>query len=168
MYDFFNSDVPNALRRLTLSSQARWGLMSPTEMVDHLTRALRMSLRDEVREMRISPEQVQRYQQFLRSDKPLARNLRSPEEFYELPLPEASFDESRIRLLRTLIDMQLLFTKNPQFSSIHPDFGRLDVELWTLLHMKHFKHHFDQFGVSEPKAAEDSESEGNIPFSKFL
>jgi oxepin-CoA hydrolase/3-oxo-5,6-dehydrosuberyl-CoA semialdehyde dehydrogenase len=142
--------------------------MSPIEMVDHLTRALRMSLRDDAREIRATPEQIAGYLSFLRSDKPLPRNLRSPEEFYEIPLPEGNFDESRIRLLRTLIDMQLLFTKNPGFSSIHPDFGRLDVELWTLLHMKHCTHHFSQFGLMESMPSELSDREGKNPLSKFL
>ncbi|MBI1316086.1 hypothetical protein GC167_04405 [bacterium] len=168
MYDFFNSAVPDALRRLRPDATPRWGILSATDMVDHLTRAIRMSLIDEPREIRISEDKRERYWAFLRSDKPMARHLRSPQEFYDIAIQEVGFDEARIRLLRTLIDMQLLYTKKPDFSSIHPDFGRLDVALWTALHMKHFRHHFEQFGLMGGGVNPSEESDGRKSVSSFL
>jgi|GEM_PF-254213 len=168
MYDFFNSAVPDALRRLRPDATPRWGILSAPEMVDHLTRAIRLSLLDEPREIRVPEDMRERYWAFLRSDKPMARNLRSPQEFCDIPIQEVGFDEARIRLLRTLIDMQLLFTKKPDFSSIHPDFGRLDVDLWTVLHMKHFRHHFEQFGLMGGGSDSWEESDGRKSLSSFL
>jgi oxepin-CoA hydrolase/3-oxo-5,6-dehydrosuberyl-CoA semialdehyde dehydrogenase len=146
---FFKEEVPSLLADLQSDSKAAWGRMDVCDMLVHLEGGLKLSMIDEERSLLIPEDKVERYQAFLRSDKSFPANQPKPDEYKNYEPSAESFMSARKSLLKTLSEFLLFLEKNPDFSTIHPNFGRLDGTLWLNLHRKHFRHHFAQFGLIE-------------------
>jgi len=135
----------DALDRLTISKKPVWGKMSAQEMVEHLSDLLIMSRGLNNFAPNENDETFARRQQFLYSDKEMARNIAIPfrKDIIELRHNELalSIDEFTIEWLNFIE----YYEENPGATEIHPYYGALDYEKWEKLHVKHFIHHFQQF-----------------------
>ena len=135
----------DALDRLTISKNPVWGKMSAQEMVEHLSDLLIMSRGLNNFTLNENDETITRRQQFLYSDKEMARNIAIPfrKDVIELRHNELalSIDEFTIEWLNFIE----YYEENPGATEIHPYYGALDYEKWEKLHVKHFIHHFQQF-----------------------
>ena len=135
----------DALDRLTISKKPVWGKMSAQEMVEHLSDLLIMSRGLNNFTPNERDETFARRQQFLYSDKEMARNIAIPfrKDIIELRHNELalSIDEFTIEWLNFIE----YYEENPGVTEIHPYYGALDFEKWTKMHVKHFIHHFQQF-----------------------
>ena len=135
----------DALDRLTISKKPVWGKMTAQEMVEHLSDLLIMSRGLNNFTPNENDETFARRQQFLYSDKEMARNIVIPfrKDIIELRHNELelSIDEFTIEWLNFIE----YYEENPGATETHPYYGELDFEKWGKLHVKHFKHHFQQF-----------------------
>lgn len=135
----------DALDRLTISKKPLWGKMTAQEMVEHLSDLLIMSRGLNNFTPNENDETFARRQQFLYSDKEMARNIVIPfrKDIIELRHNELelSIDEFTIEWLNFIE----YYEENPGATETHPYYGELDFEKWGKLHVKHFKHHFQQF-----------------------
>ncbi len=135
----------DALDRLTISKKPVWGKMTAQEMVEHLSDLLIMSRGLNNFTPNENDETYARRQQFLYSDKEMARNIAIPfrKDIIELRHNELelSIDEFTIEWLNFIE----YYEENPGATETHPYYGELDFEKWGKLHVKHFKHHFQQF-----------------------
>jgi len=41
----------------------------------------------------------------------------------------------------------IYYKENPEAEHMNFVFGKLNKEMWELMHKKHFTHHFEQFGL---------------------
>ncbi len=57
--------------------------------------------------------------------------------------------EAKEQLIESLTGYEAFFNSDPDASTVHPRFGKLNYSEWKKFHPKHFKHHFEQFGVWE-------------------
>ena len=137
------------LNRLSSSKTPLWGKMNAQEMVEHLSDMLMMSRGTGNFSIDVDAETIARRQQFLSSDKEMAKNIAVP---FTKDIIELRHDELELAL-DEFADEWINFTEyyenNPSASVIHPYYGDLDFNLWLKMHDKHFMHHFKQFGLIE-------------------
>jgi hydroxymethylglutaryl-CoA reductase len=123
--------------------------MNAQEMVEHLSDMLMMSRGTGNFTIDVDAETIARRQQFLSSDKEMAKNIAVP---FTKDIIELRHDELELAL-DEFADEWINFTEyyenNPSASVIHPYYGDLDFNLWLKMHDKHFTHHFKQFGLIE-------------------
>jgi oxepin-CoA hydrolase/3-oxo-5,6-dehydrosuberyl-CoA semialdehyde dehydrogenase len=145
---FMEETFPAALARLKATDVPAWGQMSPTQLVDHLRVSMVLSSRDEPRELIVPEEKLPALRHFLFSDKPMPRDAPKPRIFSaEENTDPSSLAEELARAEEARVALLALFDRKPHFSSIHPNFGRLDTKGWLRMHHKHFHHHLSQFGL---------------------
>ena len=137
------------LNGLTPNQKPLWGKMNAQEMVEHLSDMLMMSRGMGNFAIDVDAETIARRQQFLSSDKEMAKNIAVP---FTKEIIELRHDELELAL-DEFADEWMNFTEyyenNPSASVIHPYYGDLDFNLWLKMHDKHFMHHFKQFGLIE-------------------
>ena len=137
------------LNGLTPNQKPLWGKMNAQEMVEHLSDMLMMSRGTGNFAIDVDEETIARRQQFLSSDKEMAKNIAVP---FTKDIIELRHDELELAL-DEFADEWMNFTEyyenNPSVSVIHPYYGALDFNLWLKMHDKHFMHHFKQFGLIE-------------------
>ena len=137
------------LNGLNSSKTPLWGKMNAQEMVEHLSDMLMMSRGTGNFTIDIDAETIARRQQFLSSDKEMAKNIAVP---FTKEIIELRHDELELALdefAEEWINFTEYYENNPSASVIHPYYGDLDFNLWLKMHDKHFTHHFKQFGLIE-------------------
>ena len=139
----------SALSRLSNSNKPLWGKMNAQEMVEHLSDMLMMARGTGNFTIDVDAETIARRQQFLLSDKEMAKNIAVPftKELIELRNEELElavddFTDEWLNFIE-------LYENNPDASVVHPYYGALDFNLWLKMNDKHFMHHFKQFGLIE-------------------
>jgi hydroxymethylglutaryl-CoA reductase len=137
------------LNGLSSSKTPLWGKMNAQEMVEHLSDMLMMSRGTGNFSIDVDAETIARRQQFLSSDKEMAKNIAVP---FTKEIIELRHDELELALdefAEEWINFTEYYENNPSASVIHPYYGDLDFNLWLKMHDKHFMHHFKQFGLIE-------------------
>ena len=137
------------LNYLTESSKPMWGIMTPQHMVEHLIQAVQLSNGKLTNnECMNPPEKLKVLKRFLLSPRPLPKNFVNTVIGPELkPLINNSLADAIKKLNDELDHIENYFTKNPEAKPINPTFGPLNKEEWIKFHIKHFNHHFEQFGL---------------------
>jgi oxepin-CoA hydrolase/3-oxo-5,6-dehydrosuberyl-CoA semialdehyde dehydrogenase len=138
----------NPIKKLTTETGAQWGRMTPQHMIEHLIIVLKISNGKLRLKQAVSDEEVQLRRKFLMSDMMFEKNIKNPLLGDELPkLRNASLDEARDKFLEEIDDFYNFFKENPDSKPAHPLFGELYKSEWERFHLKHFTHHFSQFGL---------------------
>ncbi|MCG3197059.1 MAG: hypothetical protein GHCLOJNM_01542 [bacterium] len=131
---------------LRADSAPKWGSLSATKLMRHLTRSIEMSLGEvevEDRSNWFSRHMVKRlvFHWFTRWPK----GLKAPEIF--TPEPSESFERERELLLDAIERFLVAAEKEPTRTGISPFLGPQPLEYWRRIHGVHFSHHMRQFGV---------------------
>ncbi len=137
------------LNGLNPNQKPLWGKMKAQEMVEHLSDMLMMSRGTGNFTIDVDAETIARRQQFLSSDKEMAKNIAVP---FTKDIIELRHDELELALdefAEEWINFTEYYENNPNTSVFHPYYGALDFNLWLKMHDKHFTHHFKQFGLIE-------------------
>ena len=137
-------EISSRLRSLSISSTARWGSMSVTDMLQHLRLSARMTLG----ELPVVSKNKRAFQLF-----PLKHLI-----LYVLPFPKgaptadelkpvvaASLEEEREAVLELLERIGTGPRDGP--GPVHPLFGPMTWREWGVATYKHANHHLKQFGV---------------------
>jgi oxepin-CoA hydrolase/3-oxo-5,6-dehydrosuberyl-CoA semialdehyde dehydrogenase len=136
------------VHKLTTGTEAQWGKMTPQHMVEHLVITLKIANGKLRTKQAVSDEEVELRKKFLYSDAAFEKNIKNPVLGDELPkLRNANLDEAREKFLQEIDDFYEFFKSNPDAKPIHPLFGELFKSEWERFHLKHFTHHFSQFGL---------------------
>jgi oxepin-CoA hydrolase/3-oxo-5,6-dehydrosuberyl-CoA semialdehyde dehydrogenase len=141
--------VQEQLHQLTENSEAEWGILTPQHMVEHLEWAFLVALEKIQVPILTPPEKIEKYQEWLYSYAPIARNYQNPllrkGELEELRYED--LDAAKTALLKAMDELDAYFRANPGATVPHPIYGHLDRYDWELIARKHFHHHFEQFGL---------------------
>ena len=150
---FFSNGLVPLLRTLPASTTMKWGKMNAQQMVEHISGFFRVSTNKLHFPLVTPPDQLPKFKEFLRSDKPFRENTKAPVLPEEpLPVQFASFEGAVNDLEKEINDFVNQFTKDPYLTTQHPVFGDLNYEEWILLHYKHVVHHLKQFGLAADQA----------------
>ncbi|WP_026967742.1 DUF1569 domain-containing protein [Algoriphagus terrigena] len=144
--------IEKSLEKLGPDTPAKFGVMTPQHMIEHLTVTIKISYnRIKIPEFELTEKQ--RLQKAALLDTPLdfPKGVLAPGmNVGELmPLRSSDLAEAKKQLLNSISAYHGFFTADPMANSVHPRFGKLGYAEWERFHPKHFKHHFEQFGIWE-------------------
>ena len=138
------------------ASPARWGKMTFQQMVEHLADAVRMASGKKVYTEVITPEnQLDKFREFLMSDKPFRENTVNPlMPAAPAPVRNVSAREAIKELQVELNDFFAALSTDEQKTTRNPIFGDLNFEQNVQLLYKHVRHHLQQFEIEVEKEIE--------------
>ena len=147
--EFTRENIVDALSKLTESSKASWGMMTPHHMVEHMVFHFRTAMG--LMEMQVvTPEdRLEKWQESLWNHIEMPPDFKHPKLDPNAPMPLEfkNLNEAKAALLTAYVEYQEYFKANPDAKNANAVFGHLDKQHWDLLSRKHFDHHFKQFGL---------------------
>ena len=145
---FFKTSLTTGLVKLKTDSKAQWGTMTAKQMLMHLIQSSRM-MHFGNNNLLIKEKYIEEAIAFLYSDKKIKRGLVVPKEIgYSFDDDIATnIDELKEELIESTNTMLAFLTKNKDFKAIHPFFGELTANQWSIFQRKHYTHHLSQFGL---------------------
>ena len=145
---FLRTGLIPCLQRLNPSTLPAWGKMNVQQMIEHFADAV-MNASGKLKLPAVNEgEKLEKFRQFLMSEKPFLPDTRNPLMGDEPAPPRCNTVQASIgKLKEELIYFFDLFEKNPQLKTLNPFFGQLNFEENIRLLYKHAIHHLKQFGV---------------------
>jgi Protein of unknown function (DUF1569) len=129
--------------RLKPDSKRRWGTISASQMICHLSDQLRLALGERSARPIRSAFRYGPMRWFTINVMPWPHGTKGPPETFTT---RPGNWESDIQTLRTLVERFGSSGAQTEWPD-HPLFGTMTGTLWARLTCKHFDHHFRQFGV---------------------
>ncbi|MDE1206492.1 hydroxymethylglutaryl-CoA reductase, degradative [Tenacibaculum larymnensis] len=147
--DFFNEEeIRSTLANLKADTKPLFGKMNGQQMVEHLSAVTQIANGNWNVDIYVSDEKTARRKPFLNSDSELQIGFKAPFLSEDpTPLKFSSKEEAIDDLIEQVQLFEQVFTENPNRTVVHPFFGELDYEYWKKFQVKHFTHHFKQFGL---------------------
>jgi uncharacterized protein DUF1569 len=136
-------ELHERVQRLTTTQKARWGKMTPLQMVAHLSDSLRMASG----ELEVVPKKVPlRFaplKQLVLYLLPIPKGLPSSAELIGRKPGDWSTEIAALRE-----ELNGLVERGAEaLAPRHPAFGKLSAKQWGVLIYRHMDHHLRQFGV---------------------
>jgi hypothetical protein len=133
---------------LTDEKKALWGKMNAQQMVEHLIDFLEMS-NGRIEAELITPfKKIESVKKSLLSNRPLAEIIELDLFPHEpKPFKTNNMFFAKQTLYEEVIEFYKFFDITSYAAPMHPIFGRLSKKEWEIFHVKHFNHHFSQFGL---------------------
>jgi hypothetical protein len=147
--DFLKKELVAVLRQVPFHTQPLWGKMTLQQMIEHLSDSVRIASGRTVYPIVTTEENLQKMQDFLKSEKPFRPNTQNP-LLPQVPPPVRNMNEAVAlnELEEELNYFFSVFEANKNLTTTHPLFGVLEFEMNVLLLYKHAQHHLKQFGVA--------------------
>lgn len=143
--------IQKTLNGLTETTQANWGKMSPQHMLEHLEDGILVSLGEpEADQCFTAEENLEKWQDSLYTHRKMPKDFLAPFMNADGSLQELrhkNLDAAKQSFLENLKKFVIYYKENPEAEHMNYVFGKLNKEMWELLHKKHFTHHFEQFGL---------------------
>ncbi|WPR75656.1 DUF1569 domain-containing protein [Algoriphagus sp. NG3] len=140
--------IKKKLTTLTEHSTAQFGTMTPHHMVEHLSLTVKIAYKIKWPEFEPSEKQLKQKEMLLHTAMDFPKGLQAPgTNGTPLPLKYATLTEAKEQLLKSIEEYNDFFRTNPGELTMHPQLGWLSFAEWEKFHLKHFKHHFEQFGL---------------------
>jgi len=147
--EFLTMQVPQLLTNLTDSAEAKFGLMTPQHMVEHLTWVTKSSLTRHG-EPEAEPTDSQMYFRKFMDKGAVFKHRPTEKTAADLPkLKYGSLAEAVEQVPDAVDRLYQTFEQNPDFKTFNPMMGEFTFEDQELFHYQHFKYHFYQFGLIE-------------------
>ncbi|WP_339662138.1 DUF1569 domain-containing protein [uncultured Polaribacter sp.] len=117
-------------------------------MIEHLSAVTQIANGNWVVNTFVSDEKTARRKPFLNTENELQTGFKASflaEEPNELKF--SSIAEAIDDLIKQVAIFVKVFSDDTNRTVVHPFFGELDFEDWQKFQVKHFTHHFKQFGL---------------------
>ena len=147
--NFLNEDeVRKKLNNLTEDSKPVFGKMNAQQMIEHLSAVLQISNGNWKVDVFVSDDKMARRKPFLNTENELQAGFKASFLSEDpTPLKFASIEEAINDLMEQITLFKRVFNADKNKTVVHPFFGELDYEYWKKFQVKHFTHHFKQFGL---------------------
>jgi len=150
LVEMTEAKINECLNKLTESSKALWGSLTPQEMIEHLEYTYKIAS-GEIQDFEIAtPEKI------LEKVHATLYNYDKMPRSYDFPLAEKSkikkvkhesLEVAKSKMLEARQHYLNYFKQNPNAITKNVVFGELKRYEWYLLERKHLNHHFEQFGL---------------------
>jgi oxepin-CoA hydrolase/3-oxo-5,6-dehydrosuberyl-CoA semialdehyde dehydrogenase len=144
------SNISGYLSQLTEQSQSAWGILTPQHLVEHMEKGFRIAS-GEIQDFEVDTpaEHLAKVQEMVFNYKPMPKGFKHPlmekESLDQLIHPDLA--SAKVKMLEAWDSYEAYFKANPDAETKNAVFGHLDKFGWDLLNIKHFNHHFEQFGI---------------------
>ncbi len=143
--------IEKIINGLTENTAANWGKMKSQDMLEHLEQALLVSIGEPEADVCYTPEEhLEKWQDSLYNHRTMPKDHKAPfmPEDGSLPaLKHKNLDAAKQSFIDSLKKFVVYYKENPKAEHMNYVFGKLNKEMWELMHRKHFTHHFEQFGL---------------------
>lgn len=143
--------IKKILNGLSTHTKPEWGKITPQQMVEHLENTLKYSVgQPEAEKCYTSEDDLEKYQDSLYKHHKMPKEYLAPFLLEDGSLPELKYknlDKAKVAFMEALQEYIIYYKENPLVEHMNYVFGKLDKEMWELMHRKHFTHHFEQFGL---------------------
>ncbi len=147
--DFLNFDVIKVkLYTLNENSKPIFGSMNAQQMIEHLSAVTQIANLNWNLDVYVSDEKTARRKPFLNTENELQTGFKA--SFLSDEPIGLNFSSIHLAIDDLLHQLELfvkVFTEDEHKTVVHPFFGSLDFEAWKKFQVKHFTHHFKQFGL---------------------
>ena len=148
--DFLQNRFVDLLRQIPSDMLPHWGKMSLQQMIEHFSDTVKIAS-GKTPQLKLhphSPEQLEKAQAFLNSNKLFKENTPNP-LLPEVPPPvrNKTIKEALNELQKEIDYFFLVFSNDEHFQTRHFYFGDLNYQMNLQLLYKHALHHLRQFGV---------------------
>ncbi len=148
-HEFLYEQFPELVDALNADTQPLWGLMNAQQMIEHLAGILSCSNgRFEAKPSADAERMAHRKMRYFEKDVPMPRNFRVdfvPETPRPVRYPD--METAKNHLLQQLERFDDYYVEHPDMTAMHPVLGILNYNEWVETHARHFRHHFQQFGI---------------------
>ncbi len=142
------NEIRKKLTTLTSESKPKFGSMSAQQMIEHLSAVTQIANGNWNVDVFVSDEKAKRRQPFLNTDNELQIGFKASFVSEDpVPLKFSSIDKAVDDLLYQISYFFEVFNTDNDRVIVHPFFGALNFEQWKKFQIKHFTHHFKQFGL---------------------
>ena len=141
------SEIIQKMDKLTADTKPSWGSMSSQRMVEHLADTLKIASGKIKFPLEIPEDRIEKMQNFLDSDKPMARDIEVPFAKKDTKIRNEEIELAIDEFLLEWVDFEEHFEADENRTELHPYYGNLNYNQWCRLHSKHLTHHFEQFGI---------------------
>ena len=140
--------IRTQLLQLKDNRKPLFGKMNGQQMIEHLSYVTKLGNGSIQFDGFVADEKMERRKPFLESDNELQPGFR-PKHIADEPNPEQfnSMEEAIDDLFLQMEKMDAYFESDSDKKLTHPFFGELNYEYWKKFQVKHFTHHFKQFGL---------------------
>ena len=140
--------IRTQLLKLKDNRKPLFGKMNGQQMIEHLSFVTQLGNGNVKFDGFVADEKMERRKPFLDSDNELQPGFR-PKNIADEPNPEKfnSIEEAIKDLILQMKKMDSYFESDSDKKLTHPFFGELNYEYWKKFQVKHFTHHFKQFGL---------------------
>ena len=145
-----SESIPFYLSKLSENTKAKWGIMTPQHMVEHLEFTYRIASGEMQNFDIATPEEyLEKTQETLWNYKPMPKDFQMPlmQKGKVEPLQHPDLDTAKQKMLEAREEYVEFFKENPDALHKNAVFGFLNRYEWYLLERKHLNHHFNQFGL---------------------
>ena len=133
------------LAKLSPDSERKWGKMSPSQMMEHVARALEMGMSDKpVKQMVVGKLLSWMFRKEFLGEQPFKPDRPTGKNFIITDDPD--FESTRERLSAVIAKFHDLGESGTD-GNVHGFFGPLTGKQWGETQYKHVDHHLRQFGV---------------------
>ncbi len=140
--------VRNQLSKLNENSKPVFGKMNAQQMIEHLSAVTQIANGNWKVNIFVSDEKTARRKPFLNTDNELQTGFRASFLSDEpTKLKFNSITEAIDDLIKHIHLFVSIFSEDKNRTVVHPFFGELNFEYWKKFQVKHFTHHFKQFGL---------------------
>lgn len=135
------------LNRFTPDTERRWGKLTPTELMAHLARSIRISLGEiDMKDQSNFFTRLPIFRRIVFEYLPWPPGkIVAPPEF--TPAPESDFEAEREKAKNEFARFVDLLDNNPNADGWSPMFGKFPLREWSRMHAIHINHHLKQFGM---------------------
>ena len=143
--DNTHGELQERLGRLEMKSERQWGKMSPSQMMEHVARALEMGMNVKPMKQILPGKLFSRFfrREFL-GEQPFKPNRPTGPDF--IVKGEPDFEPTKERLSALISKFHELGESGTD-GNVHGFFGPLTGKQWGETQYKHVDHHLRQFGV---------------------
>ncbi|MFY9243490.1 MAG: hydroxymethylglutaryl-CoA reductase, degradative [Polaribacter sp.] len=147
--DFLDEvSVHKKLSTLNNEMKPVFGMMNSQQMIEHLSAVTKIANGNWKVDVYVSEEKTARRKPFLDTENELQTGFKASflsDEPSELKFN--SIEEAIDDLIEQVNYFIKVFTEEENRTIVHPFFGELNFEYWKKFQVKHFTHHFKQFGL---------------------
>ncbi|MDX2174092.1 MAG: hypothetical protein SFY56_13395 [Bacteroidota bacterium] len=126
-----------------------FGKLTSQHVLEHLMMSLHISTGKRVIEFKGNEEMAQKIKaNLIYTDAEVPEGVKNPLMTDELP--ELKFENIEIAKQHLKSELEYFFEykkNNPNAKSVHMRMNELTMDEWSVMHGKHFTHHFKQYGL---------------------
>lgn len=126
-----------------------FGKLTPQHVLEHLMMSLHISTGKRVIEFKGNEELAQKIKaNLIYTDSEVPEGVKNP--LMTDDLPELKFENIEIAKQNLKNELEYFYEykkNNPNAKLVHMRMNELTMDEWTVMHGKHFKHHFKQYGL---------------------